>query len=36
MFVDDGGSGCLGIIKIIFYIFIFVGLIGKIFYLFGW
>ncbi len=27
--VDDGGPGCLGIIKIIFYIFIFAGLIGK-------
>ncbi|EFC6546370.1 molecular chaperone DnaJ, partial [Escherichia coli] len=26
---------CLGIIKIIFYIFIFAGLIGKILHLFG-
>ena len=33
--VDDGGPGCLGIIKIIFYIFIFAGLIGKILHLFG-
>ncbi|HAX1721067.1 TPA: polynucleotide modification protein [Escherichia coli] len=33
--VDDGGLGCLGIIKIIFYIFIFAGLIGKILHLFG-
>lgn len=35
MSVDDGGPGCLGIIKIIFYIFIFAGLIGKILHLFG-
>ena len=27
--VDDGGPGYLGIIKIIFYIFIFAGLIGN-------
>ncbi|MBB2311929.1 hypothetical protein HEN07_022225, partial [Escherichia coli] len=33
--VDDGGPGCLGVIKIIFYIFIFAGLIGKILHLFG-
>ncbi len=33
--VDDGGLGCLGVIKIIFYIFIFAGLIGKILHLFG-
>ncbi|MEB7873179.1 J domain-containing protein [Escherichia coli] len=33
--VDDGGPGCLGIIKIIFHIFIFAGLIGKILHLFG-
>lgn len=33
--VDDGGLGCLGVIKIIFYIFIFAGLIGEILHLFG-
>lgn len=33
--VDDGGLGCLGVIKIIFYIFIFAGLIGKILHLLG-
>ncbi len=33
--VDVGWPGCLGIIKIIFYIFIFAGLIGKILHLFG-
>ncbi len=32
---DDGGPGCLGVIKIIFYIFIFAGLIGKILHLLG-
>ncbi len=32
---DDGGSGCSGIIKIIFYIFIFAGLLGKILHLVG-
>ena len=33
--IDDGGPGCLGVIKIIFYIFVFAGLIGKIFHLLG-